>query len=35
VLDFDFVEGARCHDKRFWLCEFDLFLEGEEGGSRA
>jgi hypothetical protein len=24
----DFVEGAKCRDKRFWLCAFDLVLEG-------
>jgi hypothetical protein len=28
VLDCDFVEGDKCHDKRFWLCAFDLVLEG-------
>jgi hypothetical protein len=31
----DFVEGAKCRDKIFWLCAFDLFLEGKEGGSSA
>jgi hypothetical protein len=35
VLDYDFVEGAKCRDKRFWLCACDLFLEGKEGGSSA
>jgi hypothetical protein len=33
--DCDFVEGAKCCDKRFWLCAFDLVLEGKEGGSSA
>jgi hypothetical protein len=28
VLDYDFVEGAKCHEKIFWLCAFDLVLEG-------
>jgi hypothetical protein len=23
-----FVEGSKCCDKRFWLCAFDLILEG-------
>jgi hypothetical protein len=27
--------GAKCHDKRFGLCAFDLVLEGKEGGSSA
>jgi hypothetical protein len=35
VLDCDFVEGAKCRDKRSWLCVFDLFLEGKEGGTSA
>jgi hypothetical protein len=27
--------SAKCHDKRFCLCAFDLVLEGKEGGSSA
>jgi hypothetical protein len=27
--------GAKYCDKIFWLCAFDLFLEGKEGGSSA
>jgi hypothetical protein len=27
--------GAKCCDKILWLCAFDLFLEGKEGGSNA
>jgi hypothetical protein len=30
VLDCDFVEGAKCRDNNFWLCAFDLVLEGRE-----
>jgi hypothetical protein len=33
VLDCDFVAGAKCRDKRFWLCAFDLILEGKGGSS--
>jgi hypothetical protein len=35
VLDCDFVVGAKCRDKIFRLCAFDLILEGKEGGSSA
>jgi hypothetical protein len=31
VLDCDFVEGAKCREKIFWLCAIDLVLE--EGSS--
>jgi hypothetical protein len=33
--DCNFVVGAKCCEKRFWLCAFDLVLQGEEGGSSA
>jgi hypothetical protein len=35
VLNYDFVEGVKCCDKRFWICACNLVLEGKEGGSSA
>ena len=35
VIKCDLVACAKCCDKRLRLCEFDIFLEGKEGGSSA
>jgi hypothetical protein len=35
VCDAQCGSGAKCCDKILWLYAFDLFLEGEEGGSSA